>query len=72
MKLHASLCLHALVLGRVFDQNEQLADLFAAISALLTTEEVQRLNSQVDGDGLPLGYPLKTWPRTSLSGYGFI
>ena len=37
----------------VFDQNEQLADLFAPISALLTTEEMQRLNSQVDVDGLP-------------------
>jgi len=58
--MHLSV-IHALVLGRVFDQNEQLADLFAPISALLTTEEVQRLNSQVDGDGppagLPLGYP---------------
>jgi hypothetical protein len=56
----------------VFDQNEQPADLFAFISALLTTEEMQRLNSQVDGDGPPAGLPLKTWPRTSLSGYGFI
>ena len=47
------MCIHALVLGRVFDQNEQPADLFALISALLTTEEMQRLNSQVDVDGLP-------------------
>ncbi len=37
----------------VFEQNEQLADLFAPISALLTTEEMQRLNAQVDVDGLP-------------------
>ena len=36
-----------------FDQNERPADLFAPISALLTTEEMQRLNSQVDVDGLP-------------------
>ena len=37
----------------VLEENEQLADLFAPISALLTTEEMQRLNSQVDVDGLP-------------------
>ncbi len=36
-----------------FAQNEQLADLFAPISELLTTEEMQRLNAQVDVDGLP-------------------
>ena len=37
----------------MFEENERLADLFAPISALLTTEEMQRLNSQVDVDGLP-------------------
>lgn len=37
----------------VFEQNEQLAELFGPVSELLTTEEMQRLNSQVDVDGLP-------------------
>jgi osmoprotectant transport system substrate-binding protein len=37
----------------VFEEHEQLADLFAPISELLTTEEMQRLNAQVDVDGLP-------------------
>ena len=36
-----------------FEENEQLEDLFAPISELLTTEEMQRLNSEVDVDGLP-------------------
>ena len=37
----------------VFDQSEQLAGLFAPISALLATEEMQRLTSQLGVDGLP-------------------
>jgi hypothetical protein len=53
LKLHASLWIYALVLGIVFDQSEQLAGLFAPISALLTTEEMQRLTSQLGVDRLP-------------------
>ncbi|MDX6382412.1 MAG: osmoprotectant transport system substrate-binding protein [Rubrobacteraceae bacterium] len=37
----------------VFQQNQQLADLFAPISELLTTEQMQQLNLQVDVDGQP-------------------
>lgn len=37
----------------VFEKNEQLADLFAPISELLTTEQMQRLNLQVDVEGQP-------------------
>jgi osmoprotectant transport system substrate-binding protein len=37
----------------VFEENQQLADLFAPISELLTTEEMQRLNAAVDVDGQP-------------------
>lgn len=37
----------------VFDQSEQLAGLVAPISALLATEEMQRLTSQLGVDGLP-------------------
>ncbi len=37
----------------VFEENEQLADLFGEISPLLTTEQMQQLNLEVDVNGLP-------------------
>jgi osmoprotectant transport system substrate-binding protein len=37
----------------VFEANEQLADLFGEISPLLTTEQMQQLNLEVDVNGLP-------------------
>jgi osmoprotectant transport system substrate-binding protein len=52
----------------VFEENEQLADLFAPISELLTTEQMQQLNSQVDVDGLPPEEVAETFLRDN----GFI
>lgn len=37
----------------VFEGNEQLADLFGEISPLLTTEQMQQLNLEVDVNGVP-------------------
>jgi osmoprotectant transport system substrate-binding protein len=37
----------------VFEENEQLADLFGEISPLLTTEKMQQLNLDVDVNGVP-------------------
>jgi osmoprotectant transport system substrate-binding protein len=37
----------------VFEANEQLADLFGEISPLLTTEQMQQLNLEVDVNGVP-------------------
>src|SRR5215207_10119647 len=37
----------------VLQENEQLAQLFAPISELLTTEEMQQLNAAVDVEGQP-------------------
>ncbi len=37
----------------VFEENEQLADLFGEISPLLTTEQMQQLNLEVDVNGVP-------------------
>ncbi len=37
----------------VFEQNEQIADLFGEISPLLTTEQMQQLNLEVDVNGVP-------------------
>jgi osmoprotectant transport system substrate-binding protein len=37
----------------VFEENEQLADLFGEISPLLTTEQMQQLNLEVDVNGIP-------------------
>lgn len=37
----------------VFEQNPELAELFAPISELLTTEQMQQLNLEVDVNGIP-------------------
>ena len=52
----------------VFEENEQLADLFGPISELLTTEQMQQLNLQVDVDGLPPEEVAETFLRDN----GFI
>ena len=52
----------------VFEENEQLAELFAPISELLTTEQMQQMNLQVDVDGLPPEEVAETFLRDN----GFI
>ncbi len=37
----------------VYEENQQLADLFAELSPLLTTEQMQQLNLEVDVNGIP-------------------
>jgi osmoprotectant transport system substrate-binding protein len=37
----------------VFEENEQIADMFGEISPLLTTEQMQQLNLEVDVNGVP-------------------
>ncbi|CAN5161095.1 glycine betaine ABC transporter substrate-binding protein [soil metagenome] len=52
----------------VFEENEQLAEMFAPISELLTIEQMQDLNLQVDVDGLPPEEVAETFLRDN----GFI
>ena len=51
----------------VFEENEQLADLFGEISLLLTTEQMQ-LNLEVDVNGVPPEEVAETFLRDN----GFI
>ncbi len=52
----------------VFEKNEQLADLFGEISPLLTTEQMQQLNLEVDVNGVPPEEVAETFLRDN----GFI
>ena len=52
----------------VFEGNEQLADLFGEISPLLTTEQMQQLNLEVDVNGVPPEEVAETFLRDN----GFI
>ncbi len=52
----------------VFEENEQLADLFGEISPLLTTEQMQQLNLEVDVNGIPPEEVAETFLRDN----GFI
>jgi osmoprotectant transport system substrate-binding protein len=52
----------------VFEQNQQLADLFGEISPLLTTEQMQQLNLEVDVNGVPPEEVAETFLRDN----GFI
>ena len=52
----------------VYDEHPELEELFAPIAEKLTTEELQKLNSQVDVDGLPEDQVAQKW----LEDNGFI
>jgi osmoprotectant transport system substrate-binding protein len=52
----------------VYEENEQLADLFGEISPLLTTEQMQQLNLEVDVNGVPPEEVAETFLRDN----GFI
>jgi osmoprotectant transport system substrate-binding protein len=47
--------------NEIYEQYPALEELFAPIAELLTTEELQRLNSQVDVDGLPVEQVAEQW-----------
>lgn len=52
----------------VYDKNPELEKLFTPIAKKLTTEELQKLNAQVDVDGLPVEQVAQKW----LEDNGFI
>jgi len=45
----------------VFDKNPALEDIFTPIAEKLTTQELQKLNAQVDVDGLPVEQVAQKW-----------
>ena len=45
----------------VFEEYPELEDVFTPIAEMLTTEELQKLNSQVDVDGLPADAVAQQW-----------
>ncbi len=52
----------------VYDQHPKIEEIFTPIAEKLTTEELQKLNAQVDVDGLPVEQVAKKW----LEDNGFI
>lgn len=45
----------------VYEQHPELEDIFVPVAEMLTTEELQQLNAQVDVDGLPVDQVAQQW-----------
>ncbi len=52
----------------VFDEHPELEEIFSPVAEKLTTEELQKLNAQVDVDGLPVEQVAQKW----LEDNGFV